>query len=364
MSGSRIWKLLAGAVMCCAAFVFGKTECRAEEYTYTATFYPGNHGSFQGTEQVTVDNSSSGSFWEITGEGDVIRVSGLKAGDIVSFDAAYEGAVKLEEGSRYYVKGIRVSGRDNSTVDTSAFQVEGDRDYVVAYGIKGDLTSYVVNYQDENGNALAPGRTYYGNVGDKPVIAFLYVEGYQPQAYNLTKTLSKNEAENVFTFTYRRRPAAPAGGNEGGETGGGTGTPGTGTEGTGTGAGAGNEIPAAGAGNGAPGTTVVTPGGQGGTPQTPGGEQEGVQPPSNAGGELQDPDQNPGGENPEVPQDVVDLDEGEVPLAGMDEKQDHSFRFPVWGSLCIAAAGTVALGAVLWFMLVRRKKEKAEDDRL
>lgn len=32
------------------------------------------------------------------------------------------------------------------------------------------------------------------------MVAYHYIEGYQPQAYNLTKTLSKNEAENVFTF--------------------------------------------------------------------------------------------------------------------------------------------------------------------
>lgn len=362
-------KLLAGAVLCLAALTLGKTESRAEEYTYTATFYPGNHGSFQGTEQVTVDNSSSGSSYEIEGDGDAIRISGLKAGDIVSFDAAYEGAVKLEEGSRYYVKGIRISGRDNSTVDTSAFPVEGDRDYVVAYGIQGDLTSYVVNYQDENGNTLAPSRTYYGNVGDKPVIAFRYLEGYQPQAYNLTKTLSKNEAENVFTFTYRRRPVAPAGGNEGGETGGeagGAGTPGAGGAGT-LGTGAGTAGTGAGTGTPGTGTTVVTPGGQGGA-QTP------ENPDENQGGAAQgpeNPEENQGGDapNPEVslpeedvPQTVVDLDDGNVPLAEPEGGEDGSFRFPVWGSICIAVAGVAAIGLVLWFMIARRKKEKAEND--
>ena len=115
-SGRKPWKLLAGAALLCTALALGKTESHAEGYTYTATFYPGNHGTFQGTEQVSVDNSSSGSSYEIEGDGDAIRVSGLEAGDIVSFDAACEGAVKLEEGSRYYVKGIRVSGRDNSKV--------------------------------------------------------------------------------------------------------------------------------------------------------------------------------------------------------------------------------------------------------
>ena len=38
------------------------------------------------------------------------------------------------------------------------------------------------------------------------MVAYHYIEGYQPQAYNLTKTLSKNEAENVFTFVYEPVP--------------------------------------------------------------------------------------------------------------------------------------------------------------
>ena len=41
---------------------------------------------------------------------------------------------------------------------------------------------------------------------DRPVIAYQYIEGYQPQAYNLTKTLSKDPAENVFTFIYSPLP--------------------------------------------------------------------------------------------------------------------------------------------------------------
>ena len=219
------------AALLCVLLAFGTIDARAEAYSYTVTFYPGNHGSFQGTELVSVDNSASGSDYEISSVGNAIRVSGLCAGDVVGFDAAMEGALELEEGSRYYVKGIRVSGRDNSTVDASAFCVEEDRDYVVAYGIRGDLTSYVVNYQDREGNTLAPSRTYYGNVGDKPRMAYLYIEGYQPQAYNLTKTLSKNAAENVFTFVYTRVSGGQTGGGNdgGGGTGGDTETPGGGT---------------------------------------------------------------------------------------------------------------------------------------
>ena len=73
----------------------------------------------------------------------------------------------LNENSKYYVKGIRLSGRDNNTVAQSAFLVSGDQDYVVAYGIPGELAEYTVNYVDTDGNKLAESRSYYGNVGDE-----------------------------------------------------------------------------------------------------------------------------------------------------------------------------------------------------
>ena len=80
--------------------------------------------------------------------------------------------------------------------------MDGDADYVVAYGIRGDMVEYTVQYQDEDGNALADSRTYYGNVGDEAVVAYLYIEGYRPLNFNLSKVLSANGADNVFTFVY------------------------------------------------------------------------------------------------------------------------------------------------------------------
>ena len=62
--------------------------------------------------------------------------------------------------------------------------------------------SYTINYLDMNGNTLAPSETYYGNVGDTPVIEYLYIEGYQPSCYNITSTLNENAADIVFSFVY------------------------------------------------------------------------------------------------------------------------------------------------------------------
>lgn len=149
-------------------------------YTYTVRFYSGQQGTFADGRQMIIYKD-------------------LSYGSIVSF---HHGGVALNDGSKYYVRGIRESGRDNNTVSASSFTVTGDRDYVVAYGLRGDMAAYTVNYVDEKGTALAPADTYYGNVGDKPVVAFLYIDGYQPQAYNLTKTLVADESQNVFTFVY------------------------------------------------------------------------------------------------------------------------------------------------------------------
>ena len=111
-------------------------------------------------------------------------------------------------GSKYYVRGIRESGKDNNTVGLTSFSVTQDQDYVVAYGLLGNAVAYTIRYLDEDGNELAPSETYYGNVGDKPVVAYLYIDGYQPRYYNLTRTLGENAADNVFDFVYTRVVAA------------------------------------------------------------------------------------------------------------------------------------------------------------
>lgn len=130
--------------------------------------------------------------------GTVLQLTGTY-GENITFDPSW---VTLPSDSPYYVRGVRKSGLDNNTVSNNVIHVTEDADYVVAYGIRGNLVSYTVNYVDQAGNVLAPSQTYYGNAGDKPVVAYLYVDDYLPQAYNLTRTLSENEAGNVFTFVY------------------------------------------------------------------------------------------------------------------------------------------------------------------
>lgn len=179
----------------------------ADEYTYTATFYAGNHGRFTSRTGISVNNGK-GSYSHVVErakDGSRITISGLSYGDVVRFDAAISGAVEMDADSLYYVKGVRDSGSDNAEAGQAAFVVTRDRDFVVAYGMKSaEQVSYTVYYQTMDGQTLAPAQTYYGNIGDKPVAAYQYIEGYTPMSYNLTKTLSADPSQNDMVFRYKQ----------------------------------------------------------------------------------------------------------------------------------------------------------------
>ena len=175
----------------------------AEEYTYTLRLYAGAQGTI-GPEVVQVVKGSGAQVSIENGE--VCVVSGLRYDDQVIFNI--QGGVALNEGSKYYRKGFRISGEDNASgrLASPSVTVKADADYVVAYGIQGETVAYTVAYQDEAGNDLYPRAVYYGNVGDKPVVAYQYIEGWQPQAYNLGKTLVADASQNLFTFIYTPIP--------------------------------------------------------------------------------------------------------------------------------------------------------------
>ncbi|WP_278999629.1 hypothetical protein [[Clostridium] scindens] len=317
--------LLIMALLLCMTVqtAFAAEGGNEKEYTYTVTLSAGNQGTFNGTGGVHVIGGSA----QISG-GDAIRITGLRAGDVVVLDAT-AGMVDLKNGDKYYIKGVRESGRDNNTVADSAFTVTKDAEYVVAYSIQGDMVAYTVNYQDGGGNELAPSRTYYGAVGDKPVIAYQYIEGYRPDAYNLTKTLGKNEADNVFTFTYTQsivqQPATGGEGTEGGTDAGAPGTPGTpATPGT-TAGGAGT----AGAGAAAAAGTVETP-------------------------TAENTDE-------EVPQGTVDLDDEDTPKANIDASDSDTVRNPSPVPIVLGImVAVIALGALIGTYVYFKKKHKAD----
>jgi len=139
--------------------------------------------------EVTVDG---GLYGEVTGE----TPAAIAAGDQWNPN---DYSIKVTD-PKYYFKGWHRAGQEG--VLEGAQDITEDVDFVATFGITGEQVKYTVNFVDASGATLAASKEFYGNVGDKPVVAYVYVEGYQPQAYNLTKTLSANEADNVFTFTY------------------------------------------------------------------------------------------------------------------------------------------------------------------
>jgi len=250
----------------------------------------------------------------------------INGSEMMSYEVAYDSplpfstrdVVQLGVESKYYVKDIRESGKDNAETLDEGYRVREDRDYVVTYGVLGNSVSYTVQFRTEEGTDLAPPETYYGNIGDRPVVAFLYIDGYLPQAYNLTGTLQSDPAANVFTFVYTpiSEEAAAAGAEAGAAAGGTTTTPPAagGAAGAGAGAGAGDAAAADAA-----------------------AEAEGVEPPEDLVeiGDEETPLANPEGDEGD---DLRSLEDERTPLSSGD------FATVLWN---LPAAGKVGILSLL-----------------
>lgn len=309
---------------------------RGKPYTYMVRLYAGQQGTVGGKDMQVYDNIAYGSR--------------------LSFNI---NDVELLDDSKYYVKGFRESGKGTEEVQgigtrLATFTVTEDIDYVVAYGLRGTMVDYTVNYQDANGNTLAPSETYTGNVGDRPVVAYLYIEGYQPQAYNLTKTLVEDPAENVLTFVYTRvTPTVVPGGTDV------IIQPGPGAV----------VVPAAPTPTPAPGGEAEAP-----TP-TPEGDEGGEATPAPTEPPVNVPEQQVPAAQPEAPVELVDVDTGEVPLAQyQNDKQatlDTSLNeegkvfwdtIPLWAKILGGAVLLGAIATVLWFLLLYRRDDDREEE--
>lgn len=303
-------------------------------YTYKVTLSAGNKGTINGQNKIEQTNIASGS--TVT----------FNLNDIQVTD------------DKYYVKGIRLSGRDNNeTLAAPSFTVDKDADYVVAYGIKGNMVAYTVNYQDASGNALAESQTFYGNIGDKPVVAYRYVENYIPDALALTKTLSDNESENVFTFTYTPGAtdrivettttvtttvpgtATPAGA---------AGT--TGSAGT-TGAAAGTGTGTTAGGTAAGGTTA---GGTTASGTTTGGTAGGTTNADNSQDTTAKDKDTATSEDEQTPKSLVDLDDEDTPKGNIDAK-DKTSKTPIAAGIGIIVVAVAALAGLIVFLKKRAK---------
>ncbi len=339
----RYWKkirmMLLALVL--AALTMGQSQtafAADEEYTYTVRLFAGNLGELTG-DGLQIESAGA----SVDSDKDQVVISGLSYGDTVRI-IYQEAAASTDE--RYYVRGVRRSGRDNTEAEAPTFEVACDRDYVVAYAVSGDLVGYTVHYLDASGNPLMPSDTYYGNAGERQYVSSRYIDGYQPQALNLVKTLSANESENVFEFRYTpvptgtTAPAAPTAPTE-------TTTTTTTTV----------TAPATPATPATPGTT---------TPTTPAAPAETDTEPEDADEGEEDQDEGIGGDagvvvpDEEVPQaerpdQMQDLDDDEVPLANLDQNQNSRVMgyLPVYIGIGVAAA--LALAGTAIYLKKRRK---------
>lgn len=288
-------------------------------YTYKVTLSAGNKGTINGQNKIEQTNIASGS--TVT----------FNLNDIQVTD------------DKYYVKGIRLSGRDNNeTLAAPSFTVDKDADYVVAYGIKGNMVAYTVNYQDASGKSLAESQTFYGNIGDKPVVAYRYIENYIPDALALTKTLSDNESENVFTFTY-----TPGATDRIVET---TTTVTTTVPGTATPAGAAGTTGATGTTGAAAGTGTGTT--AGGT--TTGGTAGGTTNADNSQDTTAKDKDTATSEDEQTPKSLVYLDDEDTPKGNIDAK-DKTSKTPIAAGIGIIVVAVAALAGLIVFLKKRAK---------
>ena len=195
-------RTLKSYLACALSFVliFGMTlpffarKASAAKRTYTIRVFAGEQGMIEEDgklkSMVEYSNIEPGTsfFFGKTSNG----VSGPSASDDVKVS-----------NDKYYVKGFRLSGRDNNELELGAITVNGDADYVVAYGVKGSTVEYTVMYLEyPSGNELHPSETFVGNDGDRPVVAYKYIEGYFPNARNQVGKIEKGK-DNTFIFYYQ-----------------------------------------------------------------------------------------------------------------------------------------------------------------
>ena len=319
------------AVLCAVlVFIPYAITAKAASYNYKVTVLAGLHGLVNGRDKVEI-MVPAGTRW-----------------------SPYDYTVNVTD-ARYYFKGFHISGIED-------LKTGGDQDitkdivFVASYGMSGKTVAYTALFQDAAGNTLHPQKTFYGNIGDKPVVACEYIDGYVPRTRNLTKTLSANAAENVFTFVYTPGEALPGGG------GGGT----SGTTGY-TYIDGGTEVIYV------PGPAAAGNQNVGGNANAAGNQQNGVNPnnaaPANQPGAADaNADQAADAATPgnDTNVDVIDLDDQTVPLANASPSPDAAVNpvnpkpglSPFWiGVLGASGLGIFALIAILIMMLRKKRSE-------
>ncbi|MDO4197383.1 MAG: hypothetical protein Q4D13_00170 [Erysipelotrichaceae bacterium] len=250
----------------------------------------------------------------ISADGQVVyKLDNLKYGSVVSLPQGFVQNLVTPSDSRYYTKGVKKAGYDNAEAQAS-YTVTEDLDLVVFYGLKSSQVSYTVRFVDGSGNQLLADQTFYGNVGEKAVASYQYIDGYVPQAYNLAMTLK--DKDNVFTFVYSPDP---------------TGTYRLIDLGT----------------QYIIGPTVVVNGGTTPAPATPADNTPADNTPAETVVDNTTPQTN-------TPEEIIDIDNSTTPTAN----PGNSISIPLMVGGACAVAG---LGGLVFFLLKRKKDEDEEE---
>jgi len=276
-----------------------------EGYTYTVTIYSGKEGYFDGNKskhstKLTVSNGTP-----ITIDMDKLDLT------IIDPDGMDNLDLTIIDPDKYYPRGLKRAGHDNDEAYQSyTFKVTKDEAFTVAYGMEGGMVKYTVRYVDDSGNTLISAKEYYGMPGDKPVVSCKYVEGFIPNALNITKRLTADASQNVFTFTYSRNQGVLTDEGE-----------------------------------------VVDDGQNGAN-----GNAANANAAANAPGAYVAGNANDGNNRPA---NLVDLDDNEPPLASVDKDKDGGLSGATMGLIGIVVAGIlIALG--LLYLILRRRGEEEE----
>jgi hypothetical protein len=297
------------------------TPALADGYQYTVRVFPGNRGKLSA---------------------DPVSTTVPKGGSVNLYDLA---TAKITD-SKYVQTGFRLSGADKLLGNGQINGISEDMDFVVAYGVEANTVSYTLRFVEyETGRQLAEPRTYYGKVGDKPVAAYEYVEGYRPRYLSITGTLKADE-DNVWTFEYIALPE--------GETGV-TSTTTTGTTYWTT--------PIAAGSSDAGASDDVADNAQAGD-DSPEGEEASSDEDAEGADEADTGTGDTAGQGEEpVTQEILDLD---TPLAGPDSLPKAIIGEALMLTTPVIVSGVVLIGGsaiAIAYFLVKRRKVKANEEK-
>ena len=114
----KLAKLVSVLLLVVLLSGLGGTAWAANTTTYKVRFYPGNQGTLSGSAEGTYNYNAPATFPDVT-----------------------------VKDNRYYFKGFREAGLDNSsTYYQSGLVVKQDMDYVAAYGMMSNAVAYTVSF--------------------------------------------------------------------------------------------------------------------------------------------------------------------------------------------------------------------------